>query len=155
MCLSKIWHAWKCFLWLSQELQFEELPGPSQVLRQWYTAMEDVFIQNWPFAMTWQAWKWGWDWEFYFGLWLLNVIWRYIVVPLLYWNTCRERVKRMHDGNPIFLYLDLASEGSIKLLWGTFAVNRVQDGCWLIRTSSALKVTHMTSIFFWEKELNY
>lgn len=41
------------------------------------------------------------------------------------------------------------------LLRETFAVCRVQDGCWLIRTSSALKVTHMTSIFFWEKELNY
>ncbi len=49
MCVSEIWHAWKCFPLLSQELQFDELPAPSHVLRRWYTAMLNVFIQNWPF----------------------------------------------------------------------------------------------------------
>lgn len=34
------------------------------VVRQWCTPMADVFIQHWPFAMTWQAWKWREDWSF-------------------------------------------------------------------------------------------
>lgn len=34
-----------------QKLRFEELPAPSCVLRQ-YAGKANVFIQNWPFALT-------------------------------------------------------------------------------------------------------
>lgn len=39
-----------------QKLRFEERPAPSCVLRR-YAGKANVFIQNWPFALTWQAWK--------------------------------------------------------------------------------------------------
>lgn len=37
-----------------QKLRFDKLPASSRVLRR-YAGKANVFIQNWPFALTWQA----------------------------------------------------------------------------------------------------
>lgn len=54
----------------------------------------------------------------------------------------------MYDENPIFLYWDLASKGSTKLLSEYFALCRVQVVCWLIRTSSTVSPGSHTYDFY-------
>lgn len=56
LCMCVSINAWKCFLWLSRSCDLKSFQLLLVFCRQ-YAGKANVFIQNWPFALTWQAWK--------------------------------------------------------------------------------------------------
>lgn len=87
------------------------------------------------------------DWKFYFGLWFFKCNLKIFCCSAFVMKDMYG--KRTYDENPIFLYWDLASKSSTKLLSESFALYPVQVGCWL-RTSPTVSHGSHTYDYYYD-----